>query len=188
MEPVVLKPNHLCGSWELKERLGMGCFGDVYLFEHLVSAVRHAYRKKVMNLLKVSLLVCVWDRSRERRLLWNVVVWTARTRIAGAERLRSWRSECGKCFCFKGSIVLLFIFGLIFFFSITGWTMWMLFRPEKFQRIWVQLLWMIYLCWPWSTAPEETYAKYQLGIPLRFFHNVLSSRTRKCLPLHLGFE
>uniref|UniRef100_A0A7N8XM09 Inhibitor of nuclear factor kappa-B kinase subunit alpha n=1 Tax=Mastacembelus armatus TaxID=205130 RepID=A0A7N8XM09_9TELE len=35
MERPALRQNQLCGSWEMKERLGMGGFGNVYLYQHL---------------------------------------------------------------------------------------------------------------------------------------------------------
>uniref|UniRef100_A0A671YM40 Inhibitor of nuclear factor kappa-B kinase subunit alpha n=1 Tax=Sparus aurata TaxID=8175 RepID=A0A671YM40_SPAAU len=35
MERTALKQSQLCGSWEMKERLGMGGFGHVYLYQHL---------------------------------------------------------------------------------------------------------------------------------------------------------
>uniref|UniRef100_A0A8P4G2Z4 Inhibitor of nuclear factor kappa-B kinase subunit alpha n=1 Tax=Dicentrarchus labrax TaxID=13489 RepID=A0A8P4G2Z4_DICLA len=35
MERAALKQSQLCGSWEMKERLGMGGFGHVYLYQHL---------------------------------------------------------------------------------------------------------------------------------------------------------
>uniref|UniRef100_A0A3Q3L991 Protein kinase domain-containing protein n=1 Tax=Labrus bergylta TaxID=56723 RepID=A0A3Q3L991_9LABR len=36
MERSALKQSQLCGSWEMKERLGTGGFGHVYLYQHLV--------------------------------------------------------------------------------------------------------------------------------------------------------
>lgn len=36
MERFAPKQSQLCGSWEMKERLGMGGFGHVYLYQHLV--------------------------------------------------------------------------------------------------------------------------------------------------------
>lgn len=41
MERTALKQSQLCGSWEMKERLGMGGFGHVYLYQHLVSSSDH---------------------------------------------------------------------------------------------------------------------------------------------------
>lgn len=38
MERTALKQSQPCGSWEMKERLGMGGFGHVYLYQHLVSS------------------------------------------------------------------------------------------------------------------------------------------------------
>ncbi|XP_028458949.1 inhibitor of nuclear factor kappa-B kinase subunit alpha isoform X1 [Perca flavescens] len=35
MERSALKQNQLCGSWEMKEKLGTGGFGNVYLYQHL---------------------------------------------------------------------------------------------------------------------------------------------------------
>lgn len=47
MERAVLKQSQLCGSWEMKERLGMGGFGHVYLYQHLVSSVMSPEGKNV---------------------------------------------------------------------------------------------------------------------------------------------
>lgn len=38
MERTPLRHNQMCGSWEMKERLGTGGFGHVYLYQHLVSS------------------------------------------------------------------------------------------------------------------------------------------------------
>ncbi|XP_062257177.1 inhibitor of nuclear factor kappa-B kinase subunit alpha-like [Platichthys flesus] len=35
MERGALRQNQVCGSWEMKERIGMGGFGHVYLYQHL---------------------------------------------------------------------------------------------------------------------------------------------------------
>uniref|UniRef100_A0A8D2ZV67 Inhibitor of nuclear factor kappa-B kinase subunit alpha n=1 Tax=Scophthalmus maximus TaxID=52904 RepID=A0A8D2ZV67_SCOMX len=35
MERTAVRQSQLCGSWEMKERLGMGGFGHVYLYQHL---------------------------------------------------------------------------------------------------------------------------------------------------------
>lgn len=37
MEKVPVKQSQVCGLWELKEQLGTGGFGHVYLYQHLVS-------------------------------------------------------------------------------------------------------------------------------------------------------
>ena len=50
MERTALKQSQLCGSWEMKERLGMGGFGHVYLYQHLVSSVVHLYANENINL------------------------------------------------------------------------------------------------------------------------------------------
>lgn len=39
MERSALKQGQLFGSWETKERLGMGGFGHVYLYQHVVSCM-----------------------------------------------------------------------------------------------------------------------------------------------------
>ncbi|KAM3606237.1 uncharacterized protein V6R79_013243 [Siganus canaliculatus] len=44
MERTALKQNQLCGSWEMKERLGMGGFGHVYLYQHLESGEKIAVK------------------------------------------------------------------------------------------------------------------------------------------------
>uniref|UniRef100_A0A8D3BS47 Inhibitor of nuclear factor kappa-B kinase subunit alpha n=1 Tax=Scophthalmus maximus TaxID=52904 RepID=A0A8D3BS47_SCOMX len=36
MERTAVRQSQLCGSWEMKERLGMGGFGHVYLYQHLL--------------------------------------------------------------------------------------------------------------------------------------------------------
>lgn len=89
-------------SWEMKERLGMGGFGHVYLYQHLVS-LNHLYNKKNINygfsraFCLVFLSFLYLNRNQERRLLWNYAAWNwiPRTKTAGAERSRSWRSESG---------------------------------------------------------------------------------------------
>lgn len=37
MEKPPFRQNQNCGEWELKERLGMGGFAHVYLYQHHVS-------------------------------------------------------------------------------------------------------------------------------------------------------
>lgn len=37
MEKPPFRQNQNCGDWELKERLGMGGFAHVYLYQHHVS-------------------------------------------------------------------------------------------------------------------------------------------------------
>lgn len=49
MDRNALKQNQLCGSWEMKERLGMGGFGHVYLYQHLVSSVMFLYIRDNTN-------------------------------------------------------------------------------------------------------------------------------------------
>uniref|UniRef100_A0A669CM06 Inhibitor of nuclear factor kappa-B kinase subunit alpha n=1 Tax=Oreochromis niloticus TaxID=8128 RepID=A0A669CM06_ORENI len=44
MERAALKQSQLCGSWEMKERLGMGGFGHVYLYQHLESGEKIAVK------------------------------------------------------------------------------------------------------------------------------------------------
>ncbi|KAM8738678.1 inhibitor of nuclear factor kappa-B kinase subunit alpha-like isoform X1 [Acanthopagrus latus] len=44
MERTALKQSQLCGSWEMKERLGMGGFGHVYLYQHLESGEKIAVK------------------------------------------------------------------------------------------------------------------------------------------------
>lgn len=44
-----LKQSQLCGSWEMKERLGMGGFGHVYLYQHLVSSPIPLHGKENIN-------------------------------------------------------------------------------------------------------------------------------------------
>uniref|UniRef100_A0A673AKJ9 Inhibitor of nuclear factor kappa-B kinase subunit alpha n=1 Tax=Sphaeramia orbicularis TaxID=375764 RepID=A0A673AKJ9_9TELE len=39
MDRNALKQSQLCGSWEMKERLGIGGFGHVYLYQHLVKKI-----------------------------------------------------------------------------------------------------------------------------------------------------
>lgn len=50
MERTALKQSQLCGSWEMKERLGMGGFGHVYLYQHLVSSIVHLYADENITL------------------------------------------------------------------------------------------------------------------------------------------
>ncbi|KAM8858553.1 inhibitor of nuclear factor kappa-B kinase subunit alpha-like isoform 1-T1 [Spinachia spinachia] len=44
MERTALRQNHVCGSWEMKERLGTGAFGHVYLYQHLESGEKMAVK------------------------------------------------------------------------------------------------------------------------------------------------
>lgn len=108
MERTALKQSQLCGSWEMKERLGMGGFGHVYLYQHLVSCFfLHLYCKEnirpritwVFDL--VSFPLNAWTRSQVKRWLWNSAFrsWLLRTKTAGAERFRSWKSEWMRWFC-----------------------------------------------------------------------------------------
>lgn len=39
MDRAAPKQSQLCGSWEMKEKLGMGGFGQVCLYQHIVSIV-----------------------------------------------------------------------------------------------------------------------------------------------------
>ena len=43
----MLKQTHVCGPWEMKERLGTGGFGDVYMYQHQVS---HEYTQVTLRL------------------------------------------------------------------------------------------------------------------------------------------
>uniref|UniRef100_A0A3Q3WPV4 Inhibitor of nuclear factor kappa-B kinase subunit alpha n=1 Tax=Mola mola TaxID=94237 RepID=A0A3Q3WPV4_MOLML len=45
MERTALRQSQLCGSWEMKERLGMGGFGHVYLYQHLESGEKIAVKR-----------------------------------------------------------------------------------------------------------------------------------------------
>lgn len=54
MERAALRQNQLCGSWEMKERLGMGGFGHVYLYQHLVRTVTHTLsRTEIQSLILI---------------------------------------------------------------------------------------------------------------------------------------
>ncbi|XP_040034534.2 inhibitor of nuclear factor kappa-B kinase subunit alpha isoform X1 [Gasterosteus aculeatus] len=44
MERTPLRHNQMCGSWEMKERLGTGGFGHVYLYQHLESGEKIAVK------------------------------------------------------------------------------------------------------------------------------------------------
>ncbi|KAL0964168.1 hypothetical protein UPYG_G00320140 [Umbra pygmaea] len=44
MERVLIKQNQVCGLWELKERLGTGGFGHVYLYQHLDTSEKIAVK------------------------------------------------------------------------------------------------------------------------------------------------
>uniref|UniRef100_A0A3Q3FET7 Inhibitor of nuclear factor kappa-B kinase subunit alpha n=1 Tax=Labrus bergylta TaxID=56723 RepID=A0A3Q3FET7_9LABR len=44
MERSALKQSQLCGSWEMKERLGTGGFGHVYLYQHLEAGEKIAVK------------------------------------------------------------------------------------------------------------------------------------------------
>lgn len=44
MERAQLRQSQLCGSWEMKERLGIGGFGHVYLYQHLETGEKIAVK------------------------------------------------------------------------------------------------------------------------------------------------
>uniref|UniRef100_A0A667WZ75 Inhibitor of nuclear factor kappa-B kinase subunit alpha n=1 Tax=Myripristis murdjan TaxID=586833 RepID=A0A667WZ75_9TELE len=44
MERAPLRQSQLCGSWEMKERLGIGGFGHVYLYQHLETGEKIAVK------------------------------------------------------------------------------------------------------------------------------------------------
>uniref|UniRef100_A0A7N8XEL6 Inhibitor of nuclear factor kappa-B kinase subunit alpha n=1 Tax=Mastacembelus armatus TaxID=205130 RepID=A0A7N8XEL6_9TELE len=58
MERPALRQNQLCGSWEMKERLGMGGFGNVYLYQHLVSS-------------KIAVKLCRLELNPKNRDRWS---------------------------------------------------------------------------------------------------------------------
>lgn len=70
MDQTALKEGHLCGSWEMKKKLGMGGFGNVFLFQHLVSTSNHV---KTIPFAKVcAIIFCivagVWRKNRRETL------------------------------------------------------------------------------------------------------------------------
>ncbi|XP_068597098.1 inhibitor of nuclear factor kappa-B kinase subunit alpha-like [Brachionichthys hirsutus] len=65
MERTVLKQGQLCGSWEMKDRLGMGGFGHVYLFQH-----RESEEKMAVKLCRLESNSPIKDRwSREIQVM-----------------------------------------------------------------------------------------------------------------------
>lgn len=97
MERTALKEGQLCGSWEMKKKLGMGGFGNVFFYQHLVSTPNHVEAIKAYHLHQggshyYHLYLC---RSLGKKSLWNSAAWswTLRANAAGAERFRSWRSQ-----------------------------------------------------------------------------------------------
>lgn len=70
MERSALKEGQLCGSWEMKKKLGMGGFGNVFLYQHLVSHPDHVVAIKAhlfhQDVCHDHLYLC---RSLEKRLL-----------------------------------------------------------------------------------------------------------------------
>ncbi|XP_041866785.1 inhibitor of nuclear factor kappa-B kinase subunit alpha-like [Melanotaenia boesemani] len=59
MERPGLKQNQLCGSWEFKERLGMGGFGHVYLYQHLETGA------------KIALKLCRLELNHKNKDRWS---------------------------------------------------------------------------------------------------------------------
>lgn len=97
MERTALKEGQLCGSWEMKKKLGMGGFGNVFFYQHLVSTPNHV---KAINAHHLHQSVCHYyhlylRRRLGKKSLWNFAAWswTLRASAAGAERYRSWRSQ-----------------------------------------------------------------------------------------------
>uniref|UniRef100_A0A7N9AZN9 Inhibitor of nuclear factor kappa-B kinase subunit alpha n=1 Tax=Mastacembelus armatus TaxID=205130 RepID=A0A7N9AZN9_9TELE len=58
MERPALRQNQLCGSWEMKERLGMGGFGNVYLYQHLLGE-------------KIAVKLCRLELNPKNRDRWS---------------------------------------------------------------------------------------------------------------------
>ncbi|XP_037541229.1 inhibitor of nuclear factor kappa-B kinase subunit alpha [Nematolebias whitei] len=59
MDRAVPKQSQLCGSWEMKEKLGMGGFGQVYLYQHLESSE------------KIAVKLCRLELSSKNRDWWS---------------------------------------------------------------------------------------------------------------------
>ncbi|KAF7219864.1 inhibitor of nuclear factor kappa-B kinase subunit alpha-like [Nothobranchius furzeri] len=59
MERPAPKQNELCGSWEMKEKLGMGGFGNVYLYQHLHTSE------------KIALKLCRLELSQKNKDRWS---------------------------------------------------------------------------------------------------------------------
>uniref|UniRef100_A0A672G062 Inhibitor of nuclear factor kappa-B kinase subunit alpha n=1 Tax=Salarias fasciatus TaxID=181472 RepID=A0A672G062_SALFA len=59
MERTALKQNQLCGSWEFKDKLGTGGFGNVYLYQHLELGA------------KIAVKLCRLDLNSETKSRWS---------------------------------------------------------------------------------------------------------------------
>ncbi|KAF7652538.1 hypothetical protein LDENG_00094990 [Lucifuga dentata] len=59
MERAPLRQSQLCGSWEMKERLGMGGFGHVYLYQHLGSGE------------KIAVKLCRLELNSKNKVRWS---------------------------------------------------------------------------------------------------------------------
>ncbi|XP_061809812.1 inhibitor of nuclear factor kappa-B kinase subunit alpha-like isoform X2 [Nerophis lumbriciformis] len=59
MERATFKQNQQCGQWEMKERLGIGGFGHVYLYQHLESGK------------KLAVKICRLDLSSKNKERWT---------------------------------------------------------------------------------------------------------------------
>ncbi|CAG6017366.1 inhibitor of nuclear factor kappa-B kinase subunit alpha-like isoform 2-T2 [Menidia menidia] len=59
MERPALKQNQVCGSWEMKERLGTGGFGHVYLYQNLDTGA------------KIAVKICRLDLSCKNKERWS---------------------------------------------------------------------------------------------------------------------
>uniref|UniRef100_A0A672G0H9 Inhibitor of nuclear factor kappa-B kinase subunit alpha n=1 Tax=Salarias fasciatus TaxID=181472 RepID=A0A672G0H9_SALFA len=60
MERTALKQNQLCGSWEFKDKLGTGGFGNVYLYQHLQELGA-----------KIAVKLCRLDLNSETKSRWS---------------------------------------------------------------------------------------------------------------------
>lgn len=66
METAALKEGHLCGSWEMKKKLGMGGFGNVFLFEHLVSMSNYVTIMMMMMMMIIIMAICTFAGVRRK--------------------------------------------------------------------------------------------------------------------------
>ncbi|XP_056148393.1 inhibitor of nuclear factor kappa-B kinase subunit alpha-like [Lampris incognitus] len=59
MERALLKQNQLCGPWEIKEKLGTGGFGQVYLYQHLETSE------------KIAVKLCRLELNSKNKVRWS---------------------------------------------------------------------------------------------------------------------
>lgn len=147
MERFALKQSQLCGSWEMKERLGMGGFGHVYLYQHLVSSLSastvrktkkkcaHVAFKYVCFYLslhdqesgeKMAVKLCRLELNSKNKERWSreIQIMKKWVGLTGSKKKSCFFATLPNLFCVLGSVI--------------GSNMEMWFKPGKSQKSWRQ--------------------------------------------------